>query len=60
MKNDLDVNHIQYLISNNIALHPILQNQFEVCLLQLEHKGKMSLLPVVILNMYNKKLNYGS
>jgi len=52
----MNINRLQFLISQQILLHPKLEEQYLEELYQMARMGKVSLLPLTILNRYHTKL----
>ena len=52
----MNINRLQFLISQQILLHPKLEEQYLEELYQMARMGKVSLLPLTILNRYYTKL----
>lgn len=53
MKVSLDI--MQFYLSNNVKLHPLVYTHFITSLKDLQLRGKVSLIPVTILQIFDNK-----
>lgn len=53
MKVSLDI--MQFYLSNNVKLHPLVYTHFITSLKDLQIRGKVSLIPVTILQIFDNK-----
>lgn len=52
-----NVDDIQLYVALKIELHPCIQATYDICLMNLQYHGKITLLPATILAIYNNKFN---
>lgn len=54
----ISIDDIQLYIAKGIYLHPTLERRYVRMLIELERKGKIRLLPITTLVLYNNKFNH--
>jgi hypothetical protein len=54
--NRLTLDQMQFYLARGASLHPVTRQQYNSKILDLYHKGKISLMPCVLLQMYSDQI----